>query len=242
MSSLASILLCLQLFLQTASILCMGSLPDASQEGLLQQFRGYSSLAIFHYTVPPEVNRATWEFASFQDRKDCPHREVNIFIQHGSYPVFSGDNSSFPDTFIMERTSLSHFRTVSDYQPEDSVVHPVYNPQPGSWYAVAYLSPFDETHGLLQKCRYSLGSIALWTRAETVDLILPNLPQSFRTRKHFSYYKFHVSDDVDVFKLVISHCEVKIRQPRINVNAETCIDFVDIRPGAFPFNLSLIHI
>ena len=232
----AAISVCLYYLFTTASIQCMGSLPDASQEGLLQQFRGYSSLAVFHYTVPPEVNRATWEFASFQDRKECPHREVNIFIQHGSYPVFSGDNSSFPETFLLDRTSLSHFKTVSDYQPEDSVVHPVYNPQPGSWYAVAYLSPFEENHGLLQKCRYSLGSIALWTRAETVDLILPNLPQSFRTRKHFSYYKFHVSDDVDVFKLVLHNCQVKIRQPRPNLSSESCIDFVDIRAGAFPFN------
>ncbi len=30
------------------------------------QFSGYASMAVFHYTVPPEVARATWEFASFQ--------------------------------------------------------------------------------------------------------------------------------------------------------------------------------
>ncbi len=67
----------------------MGNLPDASQEGLVKevekifcqsngcsittlnlvfplQFSGYASMAVFHYTVPPEVARATWEFASFQ--------------------------------------------------------------------------------------------------------------------------------------------------------------------------------
>ena len=43
---------------------------------------------MFHYTVPPEVTRATWEFASFQDHGDCPHRRVRIFLQQGSYPVF----------------------------------------------------------------------------------------------------------------------------------------------------------
>ena len=44
----------------------LNTLPDASQEGLLSQFSGYASVTVFHYTVPPEVTRATWEFASFQ--------------------------------------------------------------------------------------------------------------------------------------------------------------------------------
>ena len=66
----------------------LNTLPDASQEGLLSQFSGYASVTVFHYTVPPEVTRATWEFASFQDHGDCPHRRVRIFLQHGSYPVF----------------------------------------------------------------------------------------------------------------------------------------------------------
>ena len=67
----------LLLVFQTLNLaLGMGSLPDASQEGLLDQFKGYASLAVFHYTVPPEVTRATWEFASFQDRPECPPRGV----------------------------------------------------------------------------------------------------------------------------------------------------------------------
>jgi hypothetical protein len=49
---------------------------------------------------------------------------------------------------------------------------PVYNPMPGSWFIAAYLEPMDEPLGFLQnKCRYSLGSIALWTNADNVDLI-----------------------------------------------------------------------
>lgn len=56
------------------------------------QFTGYASLTVFHYTVPPEMTRATWEFASFQDHGDCPHRRVRIFLQHGSYPVFRSGN------------------------------------------------------------------------------------------------------------------------------------------------------
>jgi hypothetical protein len=46
--------------------LAAASLPDASQEGLVRQYRGHATLAIFHYRVPQETARATWEFASFQ--------------------------------------------------------------------------------------------------------------------------------------------------------------------------------
>ncbi len=44
----------------------LGPLPDASQEGLLWQWKNYASIALFHYNVPQEATRATWEFASFQ--------------------------------------------------------------------------------------------------------------------------------------------------------------------------------
>ena len=85
---------------------------------------------------------------------------------------------------------------------------------------------------LLLRRRYSLGSIALWTRADGgVQLILSNAPALFRTRRHFSYFRFFVPDAVDAFKLVISDCSIVARRtPRPNADAErTCIDFVDIR-------------
>ena len=68
----------------------LGTLPDASQEGLLYQFKSYSNVALFHYNVPSEVTRATWEFAAFQDDPSCPSRKVHIYLQHGAYPVFNG--------------------------------------------------------------------------------------------------------------------------------------------------------
>ena len=76
--------------------------------------RSYANIALFHYTVPAEVTRATWEFASFHDRDGCPSRRVEIFIQHGSYPVFSVDNASFPDTFYLKRTQLDQVRQYSN--------------------------------------------------------------------------------------------------------------------------------
>ena len=110
----------------------LGTLPDASQEGLLYQFKSYSNVALFHYNVPSEVTRATWEFAAFQDDPSCPSRKVHIYLQHGSYPVFNGyfegnkniTREEFPPYFYVERTSLTHMTTNSAYQPTDSTVFP----------------------------------------------------------------------------------------------------------------------
>lgn len=215
----------------------MGTLPDASQEGILEQFDSYASMAVFHFSVPPEVTRATWEFATFQEFPNCPTREANIVIQHGSLPVFSPDNSSFPESFYLKRTALSKLKVNSKHNPTDTEVLPVYNPLPGTWFAVAYLSPFEEQHGLWLKCRYSVGSVALWTKADSVELILPGVArQSFLTRRHFSYFKFFVHGDIDAFKLVISNCQVQVRHPRPRINPDSCIDFIDIRPRALPFH------
>jgi hypothetical protein len=42
------------------------------------------------------------------------------------------------------RTDLHMVKTQSAFQPHDSTIFPVYNPLPGPWFAIAYLSPFEE--------------------------------------------------------------------------------------------------
>ncbi len=64
--------------------------------------------------------------------------------------------------------------------------------------------------GLLHKCRYSLGSIALWTRAEQVELVNPYSGLTLTTKKHFSYYKFFLPENVDSFQLTLANCTVQI--------------------------------
>ena len=73
-------------------------------------------------------------------------------------------------------------------------------------------------------------SSALWNRAESVELILPNAgKQKFRTKKHFSYYKFFVPDDVDHFRLTLSSCVVTLQQRPVGLHADDCIDYVAYR-------------
>jgi len=214
-----------------------GNIPDASQEGILSQYTSYDDLALFHYTVPPETTRATWEFASFQDVVDCPSREVMIYLQHGSFPVISADNSSFASNFYTTRTDLHLIRTMSAHNPHDSTVFPIYNPLPGSWFAMAFLSPFEEKitqQGLLHKCRYSLGSIAHWTKAEQIELIIPFKKQTYSTKKHFSYYKFFIPDNVDKFELQLSNCTIKHQIKKKLFGRKDCIEYTNLRSSGLP--------
>ena len=51
------------------------SLPDASREGALKSFTNYKDITMFHFIVPRETIRATWQFAAFMDDKKCIPRK-----------------------------------------------------------------------------------------------------------------------------------------------------------------------
>ena len=105
-------------------VLGLGPLPDASQEGILWPWKGYSFIALFHYNVPDGATRATWEFASFQDSPDCPSRQVHVWIQHGSYPVINASSTvEFPTSdYYGERSYMEWLTLESAYKPTDTLV------------------------------------------------------------------------------------------------------------------------
>ena len=45
----------------------LGPLPDARQEGILHPFGSYKDVALFHFHVPSQADRATWEFAGMMN-------------------------------------------------------------------------------------------------------------------------------------------------------------------------------
>ena len=112
---------------------CLGPLPDASQEGLLWPWKGFASVALFQFHVPEESTRATFEFASFQDKQDCPQRQVHVWLQHGSYPVVNASSTvEFPpDKYFLKRSDIEWLTLKSAFKPSETLVHPVYAPEPG---------------------------------------------------------------------------------------------------------------
>ena len=107
----------------------------------------------------------------------------------------------------------------------------------GSWFAAAYLEPTNEPQGFLrQQCRYSLGSIALWNRADNVELIQPNKQESFITSRHFSYFKFYVPQDTNHFTLTVANCSVLLKTGRALANNESCVQYIGMRAKALPLH------
>ena len=164
-----------------------------------------------------------------------------IYFFYSSYPVVNASSTTeFPiRDYYVERSYIEWLTLDSAYKPTDTLVHPVYNPLPGSWFVAAYLEPANGNTGFLRtKCRYSLGSIALWNRADNVELIQANDKglQTFITTRHFSYYKFYVPEDVNRFVLSLKNCRVLLKKPRPNLNNETCIEYIGIRASALPLH------
>ena len=160
-----------------------------------------------------------------------------IHLQQGGFPVVSPDNSSFPPSLYTLRTSLHTLRTRSAHQPHDSTIFPVYNPLPGTWFAAAYLAPYEEKilqQGIHHKCRYSLGSIALWSRADQVEFIIPYEKKTYTSKKHFSYYKFFIPENVNTFTLELSDCRVTSRIESSVFRNDECIEYVNLRARALP--------
>lgn len=147
-------------------------MPEASQEGLLHSFKSYSDIAMFHYNVPKEVLRATWQFAAFMDGQDCPERKVHMqvsllcfsfshvnvqgnmmfavilitfrYLQWGSYPVISVNNDAFPKDMYPKRNGTIIVSALTTFEPKTTAVVPVYGPEGGDWFVGAYLSHWDE--------------------------------------------------------------------------------------------------
>ncbi|XP_015126938.1 post-GPI attachment to proteins factor 6 [Diachasma alloeum] len=210
--------------------------PEASQEGSLHIFRTYSDVATFHYTVPKEVHRATWQFAAFMDGSNCIPREVNIYLQWGSYPIIAVDNASFPIDMNAERNDTIIIKTLTTYEAETTVVLPINSPEPGEWYVGAYMTYWDEKvqqQGLGHKCHYSIGSVAIWQQVNGIQNVPIAQKYTMRTTQPSTYYKIFIPSGTWSFRVTIWGCEFLLRLH--NVTSDSCIKDMALQGRALPF-------
>ena len=135
-------------------------------------------------------------------------------------------------------------RAHSAFNPHDSSIYPVYNPLPGTWYVAAYLTPFEEKivqQGIHQECRYSLGSIALWSVADNVEKIVPYNKLTLVTKKHFSYFKFFITENINSFSLTLTNCTVLTEVHSSIISKDQCIEYANIRDRALPKHIPEVN-
>ncbi|XP_042228879.1 transmembrane protein 8B-like isoform X2 [Homarus americanus] len=145
------------------------------------------------------------------DDPGCPVREVHVLVQHGSYPVVTKNNATLQDYMYTQRSAVHKISTKSAFQPHDATVLPVYNPLPGSWFAAAYIPDWNEQmqqEGIIHKCRYSLGSIAMWSQKDHIQTLNIGIKQSVRTHENLSYYRFYVPSHTWFLQVNVSNCHI----------------------------------
>lgn len=67
-------------------------------------------------------------------------------MRFGSYPVITANNGILltNESIKLDSTNDIVVATVTSYQSRNVTVVPVYEPQPGDWFAAAYMSHWDE--------------------------------------------------------------------------------------------------
>ena len=72
---------------------------------------------------------------SIPDDASCPQRQVHVWLQHGSYPVINASSTDeFPtEKFYMERSYMDWLTLKSAFKPSETLVHPIYAPEPGTY-------------------------------------------------------------------------------------------------------------
>ncbi|XP_047355138.1 post-GPI attachment to proteins factor 6-like isoform X6 [Vespa velutina] len=210
-------------------------IPEASQESILQSFESYSDVSMFHFNVPKEILRATWQFAAFMDGPNCPQRKVHIHLRWGSYPVLSIDNMTFPTNMYPLNNDTLVISTDTFFEPKSMAVIPIYGPQAGDWFVAAYLSHWDkkvQQQGLFHKCHYSIGSVALWVGANAIENIPVGYQTTLKTKETSSYYKIYVPSGISTLRVYIWGCNFTVDSFR-NIH-KSCIKNIALQGRVLP--------
>ncbi|XP_020281025.1 transmembrane protein 8A-like isoform X3 [Pseudomyrmex gracilis] len=211
------------------------TMPRASQEDLIHSFKSYSDVTMFHYTIPKEVLRATWQFAAFMDDLTCQPRKVYIHLKFGSYPIITKNNNISVKNMYTEHDDSIIVTTITTYQSKNTTLVPVYGPQPGDWFVAAYMPYWNEKvqqQGLEHKCQYSIGTVVLWSQEDNIENIPVGYKQTLRTSATTTYYKIYIPSKTWSFRLSVWNCSFTLRNLR-DIR-ESCIDSISLRGRALP--------
>lgn len=179
------------------------------------EYRAYKDVQIFHYNIPEQVSKATWNFSAVPTSPHaCDVRNVSVYLKYGSYPVINPDGSEFPSHFRIHQSPIYESHFVSDGSRH--LVN-VTSPTPGDWYAVAFL-PISRARitqkGLFPNCTIWLESSLSATVISDVIVVFPEVQshqevQLYQEIENTSQtYKFYVPADTWAVQVNVSRCSV----------------------------------
>jgi len=138
----------------------------------LIDYRAYRDVTVLHFRVPELTSTASFNFTasekliSSQFYSGCDPRSVSLFLKYGSYPVINPDGAKFPDNFsISNRVPMYNAEFHSNNVP---VILNVTSPQPGDWFAVAFLSYTDPNNDQILQQGLSPNCVAMMESSMSV--------------------------------------------------------------------------
>ncbi|XP_021343555.1 transmembrane protein 8A-like isoform X2 [Mizuhopecten yessoensis] len=185
----------------------------------LNEFRGYQTVSLTSFQVPPATIETIWDIQCSSMPGPCPVHTAQVYFQHGSYPLVSPYNASYPADFYLHRSDL-HFVEVRT----NNLSHPhhVISPKPGRWFVTAFLPKTEEKitqKGLNGKtCGYGMG-------IRFINRVLGNIEDvsmtkhskiSLRAPSLMTIVRFLPPETTTGYTLYISHCVVD------NVSVTVC--------------------
>uniref|UniRef100_A0A1L8D9Q3 EGF-like domain-containing protein n=2 Tax=Nyssomyia neivai TaxID=330878 RepID=A0A1L8D9Q3_9DIPT len=210
----------------------------------LLKYTAYKDVSILHFRVPQDTRTAMFSFKAYEESKSafqrvCPERDVTLHLKAGSYPVISPENITFPRHFLSadQRFQIYDLQFKSDSTTKRLNVD---GPQPGNWFAVAFISWTDpnndriEQQGLSPTCETQLLSemsvIEAFPQTLSENVIFHN---NLLTNSCIPLtYKFFVPRDV-----VTCTLQITIVQP-----CSECSDVsLAINAEALPSSQNFIH-
>jgi hypothetical protein len=152
---------------------------------------------------------------SSQFFSDCDPRRVSLFLKYGSLPVINPDGAKFPDNFsISNRVPIYNAEFQSNNVP---VILNVTSPDPGAWFAVAFLSYTDPNNdqilqqGLSPNCVAMMESSMSVVIAKDATVVIPGTEISGKidADTQSDNFKFYVPSGTWMVRLNLSsdHCD-----------------------------------
>ncbi|XP_063607987.1 post-GPI attachment to proteins factor 6-like isoform X1 [Penaeus indicus] len=175
-------------------------------------YRSYKDVQIFHFSVPPHVSVAHFNFTA-NDTLACDARNITAFLQAQSYPVVNPDGAEFPPGMWINRSHVYEVHLRSDLKPALlSVPFPV----AGDWFMVAFINDTSNRitqAGLFPSCHSWLQSEVEYRQEDQITTVVPEIHshqeiQLYQKVEGSEYYRFYVPSSTWLVVVNISKCVV----------------------------------
>ncbi|CAL4067786.1 unnamed protein product [Meganyctiphanes norvegica] len=199
------------------------------------EYRSYKDVQIFHFSIPPLVSHAVFNFTA-NDTRSCNARNITTIMQADSYPVINPDGAEFPEGLWINRTQMYETTLKSDLKP---VLLTVEFPQAGDWYMLVFINDTSNRitqAGLFPSCHSWLQVKVEYHIQPQVSTIVPEIHSQnniylVQTVKDIQYHKFYVPTSTWMIVVNVTNCDIVDLKSN---SSSTCPLELSVRALALP--------